>query len=234
MCHIHASPSFGAEPDARHYAGAVASLVYGDANAKRKIAVLPDIYGLTPFYRAFAGYLSGRDAEVYLVNPWQPFGELPEATREAAYERRHKLRDSSYCDALARFLVDEAIDTIVGFCIGGNFVFELIRRGYQGTAVALYPLPWGMPNEDALDPAFDYLPDIQHEVLVLMGRADHLAGPENIETLESICATNPSLLLHLYEGSNHGFLADIDGDDAALKANARDSLDKLLSHVFHA
>ena len=233
MCHVDASEFFGIEPASRGYDGAVSAVVYGDANADRRIAVLPDIYGLTPFYRAYAGYLSKRLAEVYLVNPWQPFGNLKEPTREAAYERRHNLRDSAYCGELARFLSDAAIDTVVGFCIGGNFVFELVRRGYTGTSIAMYPLPWGMANEDALDPAFEFMPTIDHEILVIMGRDDRLAGPENIEKLESICGDNPALELHLYDDSNHGFLTDIDGDDDALRANAEDAHKKVMTYVFN-
>ncbi|MGI9262947.1 MAG: dienelactone hydrolase family protein, partial [Woeseiaceae bacterium] len=169
---------------------------------------------------------------VYLTNPWSEFGELPEPTREAAYERRHLLHDRAHCDALELFLAAKNIDAMVGFCIGGNFSFEMARRGFERTNISIYPLPWGMDNQDAIAPAFDYMPDLTDDVTILMGEADHLAGPENIEKLKTIVAVNDRLTLHLYPGSNHGFFTDIDGDDESLKANAADGIAKVNQILF--
>lgn len=231
MCHADSSTFLGEAPDARDYDGSVSALVYGDAMTGRKIAVLPDIYGTTSFYRAFSAYIAARGAEVLLVNPWQPFGDLPELTRDAAYERRHQLRDKAFCSQLEVFIERESIDTIIGFCIGGNFLLELVRNSFRGICCAVYPLPWGMPNDDAIDPAFDYLPDITHAVSILMGREDQLAGPDNIRRLEDVCAANPALDLHLYEASGHGFLRDLDSDNVLLHANARDALKRIVTYV---
>lgn len=232
MCHAEGSVFFGFPTDAGKIDSNVFALTYGSQEAVRKIAVLPDIYGLTPFYQAFASWIAARGAEVYLVNPWQPFGELPESTREAAFDRRHKLRDRAFCDQLGQFIESMRIDTIIGFCIGGNFLLELVRRGYTGIACALYPLPWGMPNEDDIDPAFEYMESLQHPVQIFMGRNDPLAGPENIHRLKQVCETNPLLELQLYDASGHGFLGDLDSDDERLRANALEALDQLTRRVF--
>ena len=232
MCHTNKIEYFGDFNQCKLFSAEVDGLFYPASDAARKVAVLPDIYGLTDFYKGYASYVSGFGANTWLTNPWSPFGELPEPTREAAYERRHKLKDREHCDQLELFLASEGIDAVVGFCIGGNFVLELARRGYSGTLIAVYPLPWGMANQDEIAPAFDYMPSLEKEVTILMGKADHLAGPDNIKKLQDVVAGNDNLILHLYEGSNHGFFTDIEGDDEKLKENAKDGIDKVTNVLF--
>lgn len=227
MCHTDRIEYFGTPLDGQPFSTAVEGLRYAGSDDSRRIAVLPDIYGLTDFYKGYASYIAGQGAQTFLTNPWAAFGDLPDMTREAAYERRHKLKDREHCDHLEKFLQSENVDCIIGFCIGGNFAFEMARRGYTGTIIAAYPLPWGMANQDGIAPAFEYMPTLKKEVTVLMGEDDHLAGPGNIQKLEDIAAMNSVLTLHLYPGSNHGFFTDIDGDDESLRANARDAIEKV-------
>jgi len=232
MCHKDKIRFFGDPGQGEDFSGVLDGIAFGAASDGRKIAMLPDIYGLTDFYKGYASYVAGFGAQVFLNNPWSKFGELAEPTRDAAYERRHKLKDKEHCDQLELFLASEAIDAIVGFCIGGNFAFEMARRGYEGTIVAVYPLPWGMSNQDEIAPAFDFMPAISKELTILMGAADHLAGPENIEKMKSIVAGNTHLAMHLYDGSNHGFFTDIDGTDEKLVNNARDAIDRVTKILF--
>ncbi len=232
MCHINQLSLLADDLAPSPYPGAVSALRYGGEAASRRIALLPDIFGVTPSCKGLACFLSHRGARVYLVNPWEPFGELAEPTREAAWERRHRIRDRSFCDSAGSFLMQERIETVVGFCIGGNFLLEMVRRGYTGCCCAFYPLPWGMPNPEGLQPPFEYMVDLEHEVTILAGEADHLAGPENTRRLRDICRRNPKLDLHLYASSGHGFLADLDSDDRMLRANARAALEILLERVF--
>ena len=232
MCHTDEIQYFGATGPYSAFSDEVDGLLFQGDNASLNVAVLPDIYGLTDFYKGYASYLSKRGARVYLTNPWSEFGELPEPTREAAYERRHKLHDHAHCDALEVFLAARNIDAIVGFCIGGNFSFEMARRGFDRTNISIYPLPWGMDNQDVISPAFDYMPELAQDVTILMGESDHLAGPENIEKLKKIVDGNDKLTLHLYSGSNHGFFTAIDGDDEKLRANAKDGIEKVNGILF--
>ena len=232
MCHVDRFSLCAVEAAASGYVGTVAAQCYGGDSASRRIAVLPDIYGVTPFYRGLSSYLSGHGATVYLVNPWEPFGELPEMTRQAAWVRRHKIGDRAFCNDLAKFLERESIDALIGFCIGGNFLFEVVRRGFTGTCCAFYPLPWGMANRDGLQPPFEYMERLDQKVTVLMGGEDPLAGAANLERLRKICDSNPSLELHLYESSGHGFLADLDSEEPILSSNARNALGILLNAVF--
>lgn len=232
MCHKDRIRFFGDPGQSEDFSGVLDGVAFGTAGDGRKIAILPDIYGLTDFYKGYASYVAGFSAQVFLANPWSQFGELAEPTRDAAYERRHKLKDNEYCDQLKLFLASEAIDAIVGFCIGGNFAFEMARRGYEGTIIAVYPLPWGMSNQDEIAPAFDFMPALSKDVTILMGAADHLAGPENIEKMKSIVAGNAQLTMHLYDESNHGFFTDIDGTDEKLVDNARDAIDRVTKILF--
>ena len=50
--------------------------------------------------------------------------------------------------------------------------------------------------------------------------------------MKDIVGANARLTMHLYEGSNHGFFTDIDGDDELLRDNARDAIDKVCKILF--
>ena len=232
MCHPELAKFFAPPPAPQVLQQSVTTLCFGAANALRKIAILPDIYGDTPFYRQLAAHLGQGRARVYLVNPWQAYGELPEQTREAAYARRQKLKDGEFCRRLYRFVSEEGIDTVAGFCIGGNFLLELNRLGFAGTSLSVYPLPWGMPNQDALAPGFDFMAELQMPITIIMGKEDAHAGPENISLLERICRDNSQLELHLYEKSGHGFLRDLGSEDEFLRNNAQDALKLLNRKMF--
>jgi len=232
MCHQDRVRFFGDPGQGESFSGVLDGVAFGAAGGGKKVAILPDIYGLTDFYKGYASYVAGFGARTFLIDPWSEFGELAEPSREAAYERRHKLKDREHCDQLELFLAGEKIDAIVGFCIGGNFAFEMARRGFEGTIIAVYPLPWGMSNQDEIAPAFDFMPALSKDVTILMGAADHLAGPENIEKMKSIVAGNAQLTMHLYDGSNHGFFTDIDGTDQRLADNARDAIDRVTGILF--
>jgi len=236
MCHSSKPALFPSTEPVGRIEGEVSAWRYagrGAAGAGPCLAVLPDIYGCNAFYRGFAAYLAQAGAaEVLLVDPWQPFGELREETREAAFERRHKLADRRFMEALSAFLVEQGVQGVVGFCIGGLFVFELARRGVGGALVAFYPFPQGLPNQDALAVPFDYLGAVQTPHTVLVGARDTLLGDENLRRLQGVAARNPALDLHVLPEAGHGFLSDLESDDALRAATARSALDVCVQKLF--
>ncbi|WP_119166127.1 dienelactone hydrolase family protein [Algihabitans albus] len=219
MCHGKPSSRFPTPNEGAPFEGALHGFSFGQEGSPR-LAILPDIYGCNPFYKGLATYFAGQGLHVYLMNPFHALGALPEMTREAAFERRHKLRDRAYVEALEAFLEREEIGGVLGFCLGGLYIFELARRGYSGRMVAFYPFPQGLPNDDPLQVPFEYLDGVSAKHSVLIGNNDPSLGPEVTANLCAVAAKNPAIDLHVFEGSGHGFLADLDSDDAAKRANA--------------
>ena len=230
MCHSDRIEYFGELKEHSEFSHIVDGLHFQESG--RKITILPDIYGLTDFYIGYASYLCRQGADVYLANPWSGLGGTSTMSREDTYVRRAKLKDKSYCDKVEQFLCDQNIDAVVGFCLGGNFGLEMAKRGYDKTNISIYPLPWGMDNQDKIEPAFDYMGSLAHKVNIFMGEADHLAGPDNINKLCDIVSQNQNLTLDLYKGSNHGFFTDLNGEDGPLRNNALDAIDKVNQILF--
>ncbi len=230
MCHHERIEYFGDLKKYDEFSDVVDGIHF--AGNSRKITMLPDIYGLTDFYIGYASYLSNFGAEIYLVNPWSGLGGTSTMSRDDTYVRRAKLKDREYCDRIEKFIKSHDIDAVVGFCLGGNFSLELARRGFNKTNISIYPLPWGMDNQDKISPAFDYMETLENEVNILMGEADHLAGSENIQKLRDIVTQNDHLTLDLYPGSNHGFFTDLNDDDGPLKDNALNAVSKVNAILF--
>jgi len=190
----------------------------------KHVAVLTDIYGCNTFYQSFATYLTSKGWQVNLVDLFSDLGELKEVTREAAFERRHLLRDRYVCDQLQRYIANQEVSAVVGFCLGANYVLELARREVPATLVGFYPFPAGLANQDGIEPPLDYAAGLKQPVTLLVGDADDSSGRENMAKLAEIAKTNTVLDVHLYHQSGHGFLAHLDSEDAALRKNAEDAL----------
>lgn len=232
MCHGAPSSAFPEPGPCETLQGPIEAFVYGEANATRSIAIIPDIYGCNPFYRGFATHLARKDVRVYLVNPFAGLGELEEVTREKAFERRHGVRDKAFLDQFEVFLQEHGIGAVVGFCLGGLYVMELARRGNPATLIGLYPFPAGLQNQDPLPVPLDTLEDVQTPQTILVGDQDAGAGIDNVKTMADIATRNAALDLHVYEGSGHGFLTDLDSDDAHLKRNAQDAVAVVEQRLF--
>lgn len=224
MCHGEPSESFPTPEVTGEIHAEVAALTFGRESAEKRIAILPDIYGLNQFYRGLSTYLSGKACQVFLVNPFDGLDPLPKVTRDAAFARRSNVADRDFVDRFEAFCGSHRIDGVVGFCLGGLYVFELARREVAQNLVGFYGFPQGMQNIDPLPVPFDYLGTLTKPHACLMPGQDASVGIENIERLAKIAETKESLRLRLYPESGHGFLTDLDSDDAQLKANAVDAL----------
>lgn len=192
--------------------------------SEKPVMVLTDIYGCNNFYQSFATYLASTGRPVHLIDLFSDLGELEEVTREAAFKRRHLLRDRQVCDQLQDYIAMQGIGAVVGFCLGANYVLEMAKRNLPVNLVGYYPFPAGLPNQDELEKPLNYLASLEAPVTVLVGDSDDSAGRDNMARLAEIARTNRALDVHLYRGSGHGFLAHLDSDDAALRKNAVDSL----------
>lgn len=224
MCHGQAAQAFPAPRLGDAFSKSVDGYAYGDPAADKKIAILPDIYGCNPFYQGLAQRYADKGVRVFLVDTFAGLGDLPEATREAAFARRNKVRDKEFVDRFEAFCADAGVTGVMGFCLGGLYVFELARRNAAPALAGLYGFPQGLPNEDPLPVPFDYLADVSRRHVMLMGRDDASVGPENIAKLEAMAADNPAIALTVYEGAGHGFLPEIDSPDTDKRAMAQDAL----------
>ena len=224
MCHGLAVKAFPKPVLGEAFSHEVAGYHYPVLAAQKRIAILPDIYGCNPFYQGLSQRFVKRGAEVYLVNTFAGLDDLPEATREAAFARRHKVNDKSFLDNLERFCEAKKITGILGFCLGGLYIFELARRNVEMDLVGMYGFPQGLPNDDPVPVPFEYLPSVTKRHVMLMGRNDSSVGPDNISKLERAAEANPTIALTVYDPVGHNFLPEIDSDDAALRAVAENAL----------
>ncbi|WP_257551892.1 dienelactone hydrolase family protein [Sphingopyxis sp. DBS4] len=225
MCHIEQCSSFpSGDAGALFQDREISGYRFGDDASDRCIAVLPDIYGCTSFYRGFAAHLAARGAVVDLIRTFEDLGKLAEHTREAAFERRHRLKDRTFVDAFERYARRRGIGGVVGFCIGGLFVYELARRNLPAALVSFYGFPQGLPNQEAVDVPLTYLDTVTTPHLTLFGAEDDLISEEVQTRLAGIGQRQPACQVRVFTGSGHGFLTDLDGADAGRRDNAAKAL----------
>jgi carboxymethylenebutenolidase len=233
MCHGNGVAIFGTVVEGDPFAdGDIRGLIF-NGGAKATIAILPDIYGCTPFYRGLANYLARKhEAKVLLLNPFHAFGDLAEPTRDAAFQRRHKMRDMQFMNSLEMFIAKHNVSGLIGFCLGGLYVFELVRRNIKLALVALYPFPQGLPNQDPLPVPLTYLDRATTSHTVLIGDRDTGLGDIVTQQMRDVAANNPAIDLEVYPGSGHGFLADLDSDNPDLRNNAEAALARAETAIF--
>lgn len=234
MCHIDPNGFFPRSPEGEPFRqGAISGYRFGEATSTRRRAILPDIYGCTPFYKGFAAHLAGHGARVDLIDTFDGLGELPERTRERAFERRHRLKDVAFLALFEAYARREGIGGVVGFCIGGLFVYELARRDLPAAMVSFYGFPQGLPNQDALDPPLTYLDSVSRPHLSLFGGQDTLVPADVRDQLRHVSDRQPACQMRVFAGSGHGFLADLDSEDPRQRENAIKAL-KLCEEVLFA
>lgn len=207
-----------------HLVSSVESFVQGPDDAASRIAILPDIYGCSTFYEGLSAHFAELGARVFLVNPFAGLGDLREPTREAAFERRHKVADKAFLDNFEAFARDQQITGVVGFCLGGLYVFELARRGLESCLIGMYGFPQGLPNRDPLPIPFDYLESIRKSYTMFIGRNDRSVGPDNVLRLERQAKSNPALNLVVFDDVGHDFLTALDEPSGAARRAALEAL----------
>lgn len=224
MCHGKAVSAFPTPTNPDTFDNGVTGYHWVNPVAGSKIAILPDIYGCSPFYRGLATRFAQKGADVFLVDTFAGFGDLPEMTREAAFARRGKVADKDFLDRFEAFVSAQGITGVIGFCLGGLYVFELARRGVQTALVGLYGFPQGLPNQDPLPIPFEYLHTVDTPFAMLLGADDPAVGAENVERLQAMVPDVPRMDLTVYRGVGHDFLPLLDSDVPALRSTAEDAL----------
>ncbi|MEM7568457.1 MAG: dienelactone hydrolase family protein [Pseudomonadota bacterium] len=227
MCHGAAVSVFPEAHLGEVYDGDIYGYQYGDPSASKHIAIFPDIYGANPLYQGLALRFAEKGARATLLDPYTPLGELPEPTREHAFARRMKLRDKTYLDQVEAYSEKEGVTGIVGFCLGGLYIFELARRAAKPDLVGLYGFPQGLPNDDGIPVPFDYLTSVTRSFTMLMGRLDEPVTTEVMDKLSAMAPDCPAMDLTMYPNAGHGFIADLDSDDPEARAVAEDALARL-------
>jgi carboxymethylenebutenolidase len=225
MCHTTSSSFFPEPGPVSAVTGVIEGFVHGSDDAEARIIVIPDIFGCGPFYQGLAAHLAAKGARVFLVDPFSRWGELTDTSREAAFARRAKLRDSTFLDELSAFATENRVTGILGFCLGGLYVFELARRGVSAELIGLYGFPQGLPNQDAIPVPFDYLETIEKPFTMFMGRDDTSVGSENLDRLATLAPSVPAMHLVMFDGVGHGYLAGLDEPATSVSgAAARETL----------
>lgn len=227
MCHGAAVSAFPAPHPGEDYIGAVRAYMFGDDAAKRRIAILPDIFGCNAFYQGLSLHYAQAGAKVFLIDPFDGLGELEENTTECAFARRGGVKDNAFLDAVEAFAKAENITAIIGFCLGGLYIFDLARRNVDAALVGLYGFPQGLPNDDPIPAPFEYLKDVTQPFTMLMGRQDSHVTTEVVDQLSAMAGDCKAMDLTVYPGSDHGFLPDLDSDDPAMRAVAEDALKRI-------
>jgi len=227
MCHGTAVSAFPEPVLGEAFSKSVNGYKYSNPGAENRIAIIPDIYGVNPFYQGMCRHLQDRGAYVFLINPFHGMGERETMSREEAFGFRNKVKDKAFLDDFQTFVEEKNITGVVGFCLGGLYVFELARRGMKADLLGLYGFPNGLPNQDQLPVPFDYLSDIKQPFGMLMGENDASVGPDTIAKLGEVAADAPAMTLKIYEGVGHGFLPMLDSEDELEKSVALDALSRI-------
>ena len=92
MCHKDGIPEFDELLPYARFQEDVSGVRFNGGSLR--VAILPDIYGLTDFYKGYASFVARIGADVYLTNPWQPFGDLPRLRAQLRWQRQSEVEMS--------------------------------------------------------------------------------------------------------------------------------------------
>jgi len=188
----------------------------------------PDVGGLRPLFEDMAALLASHGLAVLA---FEPFASQPESSRVSVEERLARVKDLDdsqqleIFSAAADLLVvedDVARVSVLGFCMGGHYVFKAASTDRFDAAVAFYgmlrtPDAWRGPGHriEPLDVASRMVP-----TLAFFGTADPWTPAADIDALRDAWKGRDDCEIVVVEGAEHGFVHDPDRpvhrpDDAA-------------------
>lgn len=218
---------------------------YETTAEKGACLLLPDIYGLSPFYHHVGTLLADGGYRTVLADYFYREGPIAEITREAAFGRRSKM-DENRCLRD----VSEVVDTmqsgtnssrvaVMGFCLSGTFVLDLTTMRDDLATVVFYGFPEGPggPVQAVAPRPIDVAASMTGPITAFWGDKDNIP----LELIERFGAEvgrhDVDYVQHVYPGAGHGFLQglveDRDDSEAARDAWAR-TLEFLEVHVADA
>src|SRR2546421_8314112 len=194
-------PAFHARPDGLPVAGLV---------------LHPDMGGLRPLFEDMAGLLASHGLAVLAL---EQFASQPESSRSSVEQRMAHVKDLDdsqqleMLSAAADLLVVEDDVTrvsVLGFCMGGHYVFKAASTDRFDAAVAFYgmlrtPDAWRGPGHriEPLDVASAMVP-----TLAFFGTADPWAPAADIDALLQARSGRGDCEIVVVEGAEHGFVHD--------------------------
>jgi len=180
----------------------------------------PDIGGLRPLFEDMARRLATHGLAVCAIEPFasQPPSAL--GTIEARMARVADLDDSQQMDMLAAaadlLVVEDDVSrvSVLGFCMGGHYVFKAASIDRFDAAVAFYgmvraPEAWNGPGHriEPLAVAAQMAP-----TLAFFGSNDPFTPAADIEALRAAWAGRSDCEIVVVEDAEHGFVHDPDRD----------------------
>jgi carboxymethylenebutenolidase len=176
----------------------------------------PDMGGLRPLFEDMARRLATHGLAVCAI---EQFAGQPESVRASVEQRMAHVKDlddgeqMDMLSAAADLLVvedDVPRVSVLGFCMGGHYVFKAASIGRFDAAVAFYgmlrtPEAWAGPEHriEPVDVAGRMCP-----TLAIFGTNDPWTPSADIDALRSAWATRDDCEIITVEGGEHGFVHD--------------------------
>jgi carboxymethylenebutenolidase len=189
--------------------------------AKAAIIVIPEIFGLNPGIRqkcdnwAKAGYLAVAIDIFWRFAPGVELDPDVEAELNEAFGYFQTFADTNGSDSAVKD-IEAAIHAIrrgevgaapvqkvgcVGYCLGGRLAYMAAARTDISASVGYYGV--------MIDSMLGESHAIANPLMLHIPTADHFVGPEAQAAIHAGLDAHPKVVLHDYEGLDHGFAAEM-------------------------
>jgi carboxymethylenebutenolidase len=182
------------------------------------VVLHPDVGGLRPLFEEMARLLATHGLAVMCFEPFAALDAAARASVESRLGSVAQLDDTQQLEIMATaadLLVvedDVARVSVLGFCMGGHYVFKAAAADRFDTAVAFYgmlrtPDAWRGAGHriEPLAVARDMCP-----TLAFFGSADNWTPADDIAALRDAWRDREDCEIVVVEGAEHGFVHDPD------------------------
>jgi carboxymethylenebutenolidase len=181
------------------------------------VVLVPDIYGMTPFYLGLAGELAGSGLQTLVIDYFFREGDLKEGSRKEAMARKRRrdevesLKDvGAAVDWLRGSEPRGGRTGVLGFCLGGTLALDLAAERRDLAVVSYYGFPASMPGPKAAPAPIDLAEGISGPILAFWGDRDPGIPKETIDRFSKLIAEHGADYEQtVYPGIGHGFLAGL-------------------------